>query len=245
MKDNFSEQSAEYARYRPAYPDGLYTFIRLHVKGFDQAWDCATGNGQIALKLAEDFRRVIATDISEKQLVQAKTHPSITYIVASAEDSGIAADSCDLITVGQAVHWFDFDRFYAEVKRVSKKGGLLVLAGYDLPVLPDKIKKVLLPFYHEVLGNYWDPERRYIDEQYRTLPFPFNELEVPSLSCDLQWNAQQLAGFVSTWSALQHYRKARKEDPLPAFKNDLASVVKADEFFSISFPILLKAAIVK
>jgi hypothetical protein len=45
-KDLFSENAADYSAYRPDYPDQLFEFIFSHVKDFDTAWDCGTGNGQ-------------------------------------------------------------------------------------------------------------------------------------------------------------------------------------------------------
>ena len=121
MKDNFSRQSDIYAKYRPAYPQQLYDFIFQHVAGKQAAWDCATGNGQAAKELAKVFDKVYATDISQKQIENAVQQPNIFYSVQPAEQTNFPNNSFDLITVAQALHWFRFDDFYAEVKRVANR----------------------------------------------------------------------------------------------------------------------------
>src|SRR5690349_13259240 len=132
MKDNFSARSADYARFRPGYPDALFSFIFDHCRHFDRAWDCATGNGQIAVKLAERFGVVEATDISDNQLKNAQPNSRVKYSNQPAETPDFNDGAFDLIVVGQAAHWFDFDRFYEQVRRVLKPDGFLALVGYNL-----------------------------------------------------------------------------------------------------------------
>jgi len=71
MKDNFSNQSFLYAKFRPSYPAALFEFILSLVPDKQSAWDCGTGNGQIAGVLADSFEIVYATDISKNQLANA------------------------------------------------------------------------------------------------------------------------------------------------------------------------------
>ena len=71
MKDFFSSQSKVYAAFRPTYPKELYQFIFRHLTEKKVAWDCATGNGQVAQYLASYFNEVYATDISQQQLDHA------------------------------------------------------------------------------------------------------------------------------------------------------------------------------
>src|SRR5205823_14795537 len=117
--------AGEYRRFRPTYPPRLFEVLADWSPALRLAWDCGTGNGQAALALAEWFERVIATDRSPEQIAQATPHPGIDYRVAPAEDSGLADSSVDLVTVAQAVHWFDLHRFYAEVRRVARPRALI------------------------------------------------------------------------------------------------------------------------
>src|SRR5436190_20945613 len=121
MKDRFSGQAGSYAMFRPTYPAELYEFILRRVKGRQQVWDCATGNGQVARDLAPHFKEVHATDSSVNQIKNAVAQPNIFYSVAPAESTSFPDSSFDLITVGQALHWFNISKFYEEVNRVGRK----------------------------------------------------------------------------------------------------------------------------
>lgn len=181
MKDNFSTQSAEYAIYRPTYPQELFDFLFSLVNQKESAWDCATGNGQVARVLAQHFAGVYATDISEKQLSQALKLPNVVYSVESSEKANVPDVSFDLITVAQAIHWFNFDAFYSEVKRTLKPNGLLAVIGYGVMVIDKKVDQVVHKLYEDILGKYWDSERIYIEEGYKTIPFPFDEIDRKSV----------------------------------------------------------------
>src|SRR4051812_43588784 len=166
MKDNFSTQSDKYATFRPTYPEALFAYLRLIGNGFATAWDCGTGNGQIAGKLAELFDNVFATDISPSQLDNAIKRPNIFYSVQPAEKTYFEPDFFDLIIVGQAVHWFDFDQFYSEVKRTGKPGALVLIAGYGRPTISPEVDSIIDHLYYNIIGKYWDKERKYVDEGY-------------------------------------------------------------------------------
>ena len=205
MKDLFSRQSDLYARYRPTYPTALYEFVLSHVTGREAAWDCATGNGQVAVELAKHFKRVEATDLSEGQLAQAVSRQNIHYQVAKAEESCLLEHSFDLVAVGQALHWFDFERFYAEVRRVTKLGGLLAVWGYELLNISPEIDRLVFDFYENVVGPYWAPERRYVMERYQTVPFPFRELPAPDFPMVKHWTLDELTGYLDTWSSVANF----------------------------------------
>lgn len=239
MKDNFSIQASEYARFRPGYPKGLFNFLFQHSRQFDKAWDCATGNGQIALQLAERFRWVEATDISENQLKNATPHPQVRYSLQAAETPDFADASFDLIVVGQAAHWFDFDRFYPEVRRVLKPDGLLALVGYTLMRIDDAPLEALIDHLYEgVLGKYWDPERLLVDTEYRSIPFPFAEIPFPEMYMEYEWTREQLIGFLNTWSGLQHYVKKHGRSPMDAaFLARLAEIWPDGESRTVRFPV--------
>ncbi|MCX2582363.1 class I SAM-dependent methyltransferase [Pedobacter sp. MR22-3] len=240
MKDNFSTQAAEYAIYRPTYPVELYDFLFKLVEQKDTAWDCATGNGQVARILAQHFRQVYATDISEKQLSQALKLPNILYKVESSDQVNVADQSFDLITVAQAIHWFNFEAFYSEVKRTLKPNGLIAVMGYGLMLIDKKVDQVIYKLYEDILGKYWDSERRYIEEGYKTIPFPFEEITAPHFQIKTTWNFNQLIGYLNTWSSLQHYKKANERNPLEYVMIELKEAWGNDADKEVRFPVLLR-----
>jgi ubiquinone/menaquinone biosynthesis C-methylase UbiE len=241
MKDNFSTQASQYAKFRPTYPQSLYDFISANTTDTELAWDCATGNGQVAVELAKTFDKVIATDISAKQLANAVQKENIEYQVGSAESTSFPDQSLDLITVGQALHWFKFDEFFAEVKRILKPQGLFVAIGYGLMKIDAQLDPVIFHLYKGILGSYWDEERKHVDEAYQTISFPFHQIQAPNLAIETKWNFDQLMGYLETWSSLQHYIKANGENPLALIKDDLKKAWGADEIKAIKFPLIIKA----
>ena len=221
FEDHFSPQADAYARYRPVYPPALFAYLASIAPGRDLAWDCGTGNGQAALGLAEHFQQVVATDASPEQLAHAIPHERIEYRVERAEDIALPPGSVDLVTVAVAVHWFDFDAFYGAVRRVLRGGGALAVWTYHLPVIDPAIDPILERYYREVLAGYWPPRIAYLEQKYRTLPFPFEELAPPHFEMEADWELDHLAGFLSSWSATQRYQAERGEHPLRVIWPDL------------------------
>ncbi len=180
FKDYFSGHAPDYAQYRPCYPAALFTWLAQQCTERDRVWDCATGNGQAAISLAEHFSHVIATDGSATQIRQAPSHARISYRIALAEASSLEADSCDLVTVAQALHWFQLESFYAEVRRALKPDGLLAIWCYGCPQMSTpELNARLQAYYGETLDDFWTPERRLVETGYATLNFPFEELTAP------------------------------------------------------------------
>ncbi len=184
------------------------------------AWDCATGNGQAAIALAEVFERVIATDASEKQIGNAEPSAGVEYRVAPAEKNGIESNTVDLVTVAQALHWFDLERFYAEARRVSKPGGVLAVWAYKLATVSPEIDAVANHYYSDVVGAYW-PTERVLVEKFEELPFPFPEIAAPEFEMVAEWNVEHLVGYLRTWSATQGFRAANQRDPLEEIEEGL------------------------
>ena len=221
----FSTVAREYANFRPGYPPELFEWLARISPAHDVAWDCGCGSGQASVALAGHFETVHATDISPEQLAAARRHPGVRYSVAPAERSGLADDSVDLVTVAQALHWFDVEAFYAEAKRVARRGAALVVWSYPRPQFVDaELDHRFNAFYTDVVGDYWPPERRHIEAWYRTLPFPFEEMTPPSFGIELSWNLQQVTGYVSSWSATVRYIEANGSDPVPLLRKSLAAV---------------------
>lgn len=214
MKDRFSAQAKQYAFFRPQYPQELYAFIFRHVKAFDLAWDAGTGNGQAAAVIATSFNRVLATDISKNQLDNATRLDNVDYVEAG-ETTNLLAKSVDLITIAQAIHWFDRERFYNEVKRVAKPGAIIALWGYGLLSVGSEIDHLIHEFYAKVVGPYWDSERKLIDEAYHTLAFPFREIPNSGFQFNAVWSIDHLDGYLSTWSSVQRYIRENGHSPVP------------------------------
>jgi SAM-dependent methyltransferase len=239
MKDLFSAHSKDYARYRPTYPPELFQWLISQLPATNAAWDCGTGNGQVAAVLSKYFTQVYATDISPQQMEQAPKLSNIEYKNVPAEESGLPASNFDVVIVAQAVHWFRFDAFYKEVKRVLKPDGVLALVGYGLMKIDAETDVIIQHLYSQTLAGYWDAERRYLDEGYQTIPFPFSEIHPPDFAMYIQWNLNQLLGYLRTWSAVKHYEKANNIDPIKAVEKQLQPLWK-DEVKTVSFPLLLR-----
>jgi ubiquinone/menaquinone biosynthesis C-methylase UbiE len=238
MKDLFSYQAKQYASFRPTYPRELYDFIFSHLNHFDMAWDAGTGNGQVASDLAKKFNKIMATDISARQLENAHQRKNIFYSQAG-EVTDLPVQSVDLVTVGQAIHWFDREKFYQEVKRVAKPHSLLAVWGYGLVSIHPEIDLHLRHFYAQIVGPYWDKERILIDEQYRTLSFPFEEFRTPSFQFLFEWSLEELRGYLGTWSSVQKYILANKIDPVDNLINKIQTFWRA-KLQTINFPLFLR-----
>ncbi|MCO6486973.1 MAG: class I SAM-dependent methyltransferase [Phaeodactylibacter sp.] len=221
MKDNFSKQAEEYAQFRPGYPAGLYEALYAMLPRYQRAWDCGTGNGQVAVMLAGRFREVLATDLSARQIQHAPQRENISYLVQAAEHGVFPRRHFDLVTVGQAIHWFDFGRFYAVVRRVLRPAGVIAVFGYGLLKIEGPAGEAVRHFHQNIVGPYWDSERRYIDEAYRTIPFPFEETPFPCLEMAYRWDLEHLTGYLNTWSAVRHFEQKRGYNPVAFFRKDL------------------------
>jgi hypothetical protein len=245
-KDLFSGQAKLYAHYRPGYPEALIEYIISFVSEKSMAWDCATGNGQAALMLAPYFKKIYATDISAGQVSHAVSHPAITYSVGQAETTLFADNSFDLITVAQAYHWFKFAEFFQEATRRGKPGCVVAVWGYGLietgiPALQEAIRH----FYSGIVGSYWDPERRYVDERYQTIPFGFERLPGRDFSIEVTWKPPDLLGYLNTWSSVQHFIKDKGFNPVDEFAQNLNRVWISEDPLTFTFPLFLLLGRVK
>lgn len=243
--DNFSTASSDYATFRPHSPQEVFDFLYQHCPAFNNAWDCGTGNGQVAVALAEKFAHVYGTDISAEQLAIASKKPNITYLHERAEQTSLAADSIDLITIAQAIHWFDFDSFYKEVRRVARPGALIAAWTYSLLKLSPAVNGVIDYLYEDITGKYWDKERKLVDDGYTTIPFPFEEIRQPEIWIVQQYTLQQLAGYLRTWSGVKHYLRIEHKDPVSLVMPDLEKVWGNNERIEVRWPVHMRAGIVR
>ena len=251
-RDLFSAQSKIYASSRPTYPPALFEFIVGLVYEKKLAWDCATGNGQAAVVLADYFNQVVASDISEKQLANAQQRNNIRYQNFPAEKPILEDNSVDLITVAQAIHWFDFDKFYGEVKRVLKKkkadntgGGIIAAWAYGMHTICPEIDKITYHLYEEILGDrYWPAERKYVEAKLETIPFPFETIQSPQFSLQLEWNLSELLNYFRSWSSVQKFIDKNNYSPLGEIRESLESAWggndRADDKKTVTFPLYIK-----
>ncbi|AKD54818.1 class I SAM-dependent methyltransferase [Spirosoma radiotolerans] len=237
--DRFSGHANLYAQYRIDYPDELYTFILSFTNSQQTAWDCATGNGQVAGALVDRFERVEATDISETQLLLAIKKDNIHYQISQAEQTPFADQTFDLITVAQALHWFDVNAFHAEVRRVSKPGAVIAEWGYGLVQLGAGFDAILLDFYRNRVGPYWDPQRKYIDNAYASLPFPFADVQRANFTARRTWSLERFLNYLRTWSAVRQYILENEEDPVIGLGEELKPLW-GDGERDIQFPVFLR-----
>lgn len=211
--NHFSKQAAAYAKYRPNYPDALFKTIYKYLLKFDKAWDCGTGNGQIASRLAGTFNKVYATDISRDQLKRAIFKPNIEYIENPAENPLFENNMFDLITVAQAIHWFDFQLFYKEVNRTANRNCLLALIGYGRLQTESAANKIISDFYDKMFNSHFSENWKYVEDEYRTIPFPFEEIGYFQYSFQYDWMLSHLQGYMHSWSSVQKFRDSEGTDP--------------------------------
>ena len=220
FKDHFSGHAPQYAAHRPSYPAALFEFLARCCDRRDHAWDAGTGNGQAAVALAEYFARVTATDASARQIEAARAHPGVAYRVAPAEASGLAAGSADLVTVAQALHWFDFERFFAEADRVLAPGGVLAAWSYGFCAVDPACDELIAGLY-TATAEHWPPERRLVENGYRDIVMPFSAVAAPAFDMKAAWGVDAMLGYLRTWSGCRRYLEARGVDPVAAIERRL------------------------
>ncbi|HEX5761267.1 MAG TPA: GNAT family N-acetyltransferase [Thermoanaerobaculia bacterium] len=239
--DHFSGHAADYKAHRPGYPPELFARVAALPGARRLAWDAGTGNGQAAVGLAAHFERVVATDASPEQLAHAAPHPRVEYRIARAEGAGLAGGSVDLVTAAQALHWFRFDDFYAEARRVLAPGGAIAVWTYNLARVDPAVNAVIDRLAYELVREHWPPERKWVDEEYRTIPFPFDEIAMTPMAQEERWDLERLLRYLATWSACQRYRKATGRDPLDLVRDDLAAAWGPEPVRTLRWPVFLRA----
>ena len=223
FQDHFSAHAADYAYARPGYPSAMLDWLTDQCQHTDLAWDCATGNGQVAVPLTNRFQRIIASDASRQQLAHAQAHDRIQYCQCLAEQPSLADTSVDLVTVAQALHWFDIDKFFAAVDRVLRGKGILAVWSYDVCHVAPPIDAQISHFYHEVVGPYWPPERELVANRYESIQFPYAQIAVPEFNMQRDWSCEQLCHYLASWSATRRCREAAGKDPIPQLFAELQS----------------------
>jgi len=241
--DHFGKVAASYALHRPSYPAGLFQWLAEECVSHDMAWDCGAGNGQASIALTNHFDKVVATDLSDSQIANAKAHARVDYRVAPAETSGLPSSCADIVTIAQALHWFDLEKFYSETRRVLKPNGLIAAWSYGMIVVTnDATNECLQHFYHDVIGPYWPPERHHVETGYRDLAFPFERIKTPNLTMNVEWTLHQLLGYLRSWSASARYHTATGIDAVDELSQQLITTLPTqDEFIEVQWPLSILA----
>ncbi len=218
----FTRNTDAYRANRPTYDPALITWLSQQAPDLSLAWDCGCGSGQATVDLARHFQRVGGTDVSAQQLTKAEQAANIDYRCEPAEQTSLADGSVSLTLVAQALHWFDLERFYAEVRRVSRPGGLLAVISYNLTTITPEVDALVSHLYSGILGSYWAEERKHVEQGYRTLPFPFERIEVPPFTLDAEWDLARLLGYLESWSAMATYQAKHGNNPLDPLRERFA-----------------------
>lgn len=241
FKDHFSNVAEVYSTYRPSYPKTLFDTLSQLVKNHGHAWDVGCGNGQASVVLAEYFDHVTATDASANQIEAAPQHPKINFITAPAEKAPLEDKSVDFILIAQALHWFNFDAFFSEVRRVGKPGGVIAAMAYEIFHSTPEIDEIVAEFYEGDIGPYWPPERVHIEGGYDNIDFPFEDISLPRFDMYVDWSLGELMGYFSTWSAVNRYKAASDKDPLIDVEQKLSKIWgNREKKRRITWPIILK-----
>lgn len=238
----FNRQAVDYAKYRPLYPASIFEFLSGLSPNRSVAYDVGTGNGQCAISLAEYFSKVYASDLSKEQIANAIPKKNVTYFVSESHESNIEASTVDLITAATAIHWFNFELFYKECKRILKNDGIIAAWSYDWHICENpEINSIVQQIGKVVLKDYWSSQPKLIWDGYKTIPFPFEEIETPKFIHKVTWNFNDLIGYLTTWSASQKYIVEKNKHPADDFNNELLSNWKDPEIkLNFSCPIVMR-----
>jgi ubiquinone/menaquinone biosynthesis C-methylase UbiE len=238
--DHFTPVAGQYASFRPSYPDELFDWLASVTPQRKQAWDCGAGSGQATAPLAARFEKVRGTDISAAQLASAPKLGNVEYRVSPAETSGLPDHSADLVTVAQALHWFDLAAFYAEVQRVLKPQGVIAAWGYNRFLIEQpELQRIIDLFYEDTIGPYWPAERVHVENEYRHLPFPFSRIHSPRFSLQKEWPREHLMGYLRSWSAVARFQAANGHDPVEALEKEVAQHWPKGKSYWIEWPLFL------
>ena len=240
----FNDKSDVYRAARPGYPDELLSYVAGLAPSRGVAWDCATGNGQAAIGLAKHFSVVHATDASENQIAHAIPHERIVYAVGVAEKSSFDDATIDLVTVAQALHWFEYSRFWPEIGRVLKPGGVFAAWGYDWFKVDADVDNLLRRTLLDRIESYWAAQNRILWNGYQGVFFPFEKLDTPTFQLKLHWDLESLFSYILSWSATRRCMESEGSQFLrDAFQAAMSAWGEPKDRRTIVMPLHLLAGI--
>lgn len=242
FKDHFSGHAHDYAKARPLYPKALFEWMAGQCRSHSLAWDAGCGNGQASIALTEYFDEVFASDPSATQIASATPHPNIRYAVAAAEQCSLPDNTVDCVCVAQALHWFEFERFFSEAKRVLREDGCLVAWTYEKSSVSRDVDTVFEKLYRGLLDDYWPPERKHVETRYRNIIIPFHEIQAPEFELRCDWTLPQYLAYLRSWSASQRYLKATGNDAIGLIEHEMqAAWGNPSDVRAVVWPLAIRA----
>lgn len=241
-ENHFEQGGAVYAQSRPTYPESLAIELASLCPSKTHAVDVGCGTGQLSVLLASQFEKVTALDPSASQIASAEQHEGVEYSVQGAEDTGVKDTSADLVVAAQAAHWFDLDKFYAEVERIIKPNGILALISYGVPILEGEIGKRFDQFYWKDIYHFWPQGRKHVERGYQDLSFPYEEFTLKPLAIERLWNRDQFLLYIDTWSAKRKAEDAQDLTLFDAYTQELASTWPDGQTHKVCWPIVARIA---
>jgi len=167
----FSDRVENYTRYRPSYPPSVITALRDRARLIRDSTvaDIGSGTGILTALLLPVAKRVYAVEPNAAMRAAAETRfrgePGFISIAATAESTTLVSAAVDLITVGQAFHWFDRRACRAEFARILKPAGHVALIWNErltdsTPFLSDyeKLLRTLPTDYDQVKHSHMDED---------------------------------------------------------------------------------------
>lgn len=210
----FNSKSGEYKNFRPLYPERLFEVLRSYCKEGKRAWDSACGNGQVASSLVRYFDSVSASDLNLNQIENRIDHKNIDFSVQNSEETTYKNSSFDLVVVAQAMHWFNLDKFFSEVKRVLKPGGVFACIGYSFFTVSSEIDEIVKELVLDPISSYWSDKNRILWNRYEDVNFPFYKVDIEDVEMASFWTREELINYISTWSAYKRYRENSSKEIL-------------------------------
>lgn len=197
----FNDKAELYQSSRPIYPQEIYRYLANLCPLNELAWDSACGNGQAAIGLIKEFDRVYATDVSKEQINNAKPHPNIAYEVSPSEKVNLTDESCDLICVAQALHWFDCNLFWHEAQRVLKPNGIFCAFGYNWASVSTEIDLMIDSSFMKIIEPFWSQQNKLLWNHYKDIAIPFEKIDSPSFTMEVKWDLNEYFNYLHTFSA--------------------------------------------
>ncbi len=197
----FTDKAELYESSRPIYPQEIYSYLANLCPSNELAWDSGCGNGQAAIGLVQKFNSVYATDVSKEQISNAKPHHQIVYEVSPSEKVNLRNETCDLICVAQALHWFDYHLFWSEAQRVLKPNGIFCAFGYNWASVSTEIDREIESSLMKIIDPFWADQNKLLWNHYRDVVIPFESINPPKFTMEVNWNLDEYFNYTHTFSA--------------------------------------------
>jgi SAM-dependent methyltransferase len=131
--EKFTGKAAVYAKYRPTYPKEILKILGDQIEFTRESVvaDIGSGTGILSKIFLENGNAVYSVEPNNSMRSYAERdlsmYPQFHSVAAIAEDTGLPGSSIDLVTAGQALHWFDRERARKEFARILKPTGYALI----------------------------------------------------------------------------------------------------------------------